>query len=107
MEAFTTEEEVYLLDILSMHLQGMDQAKEMMIEDKQTLNDLETFIEQMALHEEQVALAESIKKKVADDIVSRNRYLPSSSSVRALRERLSRYVGRVQERRRRRASVRV
>lgn len=61
------EERTVLLDVLEMHLEGMTEARERMIEDTATLGDFETFSETLQQHDIDVQTVESIKRKVLED----------------------------------------
>lgn len=61
------EERRVLLDVLNIHLEGMDDAKEQMMDDTATLTDLDSFAENFAIHQELRDTIEIIKKKVVDD----------------------------------------
>lgn len=63
----TVQELQLLLDVLDQHLEGMDEAKECMIEDTATLNDLDTFSKTLQDHDEDVRTVQSIRQKVIDD----------------------------------------
>jgi hypothetical protein len=57
-----------LLDVLDMHIEGMNDAKERMIEDTTTFTDLDTFSASLQDHDLDVQVIESIRQKVLDDI---------------------------------------
>lgn len=50
--------------VLDMHLEGMSDARERMIEDTATLGDFETFSETLQQHDIDTQTVESIKRKV-------------------------------------------
>lgn len=55
-----------LLDILEAHLEGMEAAKEEMLEDTVTLSDFDTFTETFQAHDQDRMTVESIKAKVVE-----------------------------------------
>lgn len=61
------EERRILLEVLDMHLEGMSDARDRMIEDTATLNDFETFSETLQQHDVDTKTVELIKRKVLDE----------------------------------------
>lgn len=63
----TITERRLLLDILDMHLVGMKDAKEQMIEDTYSLSDFDTFVDTLQQHDIDVETVKSICRKVQED----------------------------------------
>lgn len=89
----TARERETLTEVLRMHLQGMQEAREAMLEDRATLSDLDTFSEVFQMHDQFTHTCQSILKKVEHDRGSRN--LSATSTVRSLLSYIQRYAGRV------------
>lgn len=56
-----------LLEVLDMHLQGMDDTREAMIDDSATLRTFEDFTETLQQHDIDRTTVESIKRGVLED----------------------------------------
>lgn len=62
-----THERVLLVDILNNHLEGMDDAKERMIEDPVSFPNIDSFTETLAQHDQDVQTILAIKEKILND----------------------------------------
>jgi len=63
----SVEERRVLVEVLDIHLQGMADAKEAMIEDTATLSDFDTFTKTLQEHDIDTQTVESIRRKVRED----------------------------------------
>jgi hypothetical protein len=92
VQDLTTRELMLLHDILSMHLEGMIDAKKHMLDDRSTLGTFDKFVDAMQQLEIDEAAISNIKRKV--DNVFEDRTC-STSSIRALYKRLQQNVRRI------------
>lgn len=69
----TVNEQRMLLDVLNMHIEGMNETRECMINDTVTLKTLEDFSETLQQHDMDVEIVKSIRQKVLTDDSNRAR----------------------------------